>query len=106
MMQFSTGRFRECSSRANAYLFKLVRGNLTTHLLNAAEMHGGYISALRAVCLCMKGSKVNQKPNWDLFLKLVETALPQCLSYIGGRFVLKTADCVVNEFEMGDDFDI
>jgi len=106
MHQFSTGRFRECSSQANAYLFKLVRGKLTTQLLDAAELHGGSISALRAMCLCMKRSKTNARPNWNLFLRLVENALPQCLTYVGGRFVLKTADVAIDECELGDDFDI
>lgn len=106
MSQFATQRFAEITMFANPQVFKLKRSALGGRLLDAAEENGGQINALRVAALCMKGSKLNAKPNWPLFLKFLESVVPQSLNYLGGRFVLKTGMIADSDFDAQDDFEI
>jgi hypothetical protein len=106
MHMFATQRFAVQTGFANPSVFKYARAPLSQCLLDTCESNGGQISALRVVAICFKKSKLCGKPDWPLFLKFLGAVVPQCLNYIGGRFVSKDGfNFGFEEDETEGDFD-
>lgn len=99
---FKTMRFDHIVKQANPYFYKQVAARCVQKLHEEVEKSDGRMTALKTVAICRMYSKLGRRPNWPIFLKFLQCAVPTCLQYVNQGFQQRGCFMDDGPEDMGD----